>query len=255
MKNYKLYEIGGCIRDELLGLKSKDIDFAFEFDVEFIEKFKDEPPSGFYEVMNNILKKEGYEIFLETPNCFTTRAKFPNGHQYEGLTADFVLCRKETYPDPKTRIPKVEIGTLYDDQLRRDFCCNSIAKDDCGNLIDPFDGIKDIKNKILRCPIDAKTSFNDDPLRMLRALRFAITKGFIISADIDDVMTQDVAMWDKFKTVVSRERIRDEIYKMMKHDTVNTMKLLNEIDMFSDINILERIFENDLWLEPTNKKR
>lgn len=245
MKEFELYKIGGVIRDKLMGIKSKDIDYTFVFK-NIDPKIK---PEEYFNRMKKCLIQMGVTIWQERPDCYTIRGN--NGQE----DVDYVLARKETYPDTTSRIPIVQMGTLYDDQLRRDFRINTIAEDESGNLIDPFDGIKDIKNKILRCPIDAKTSFNDDPLRMLRALRFAITKGFIISADIDDVICQDVAMWDKFKTVVSRERIRDEIYKMMKHDTVNTMKLLNEIDMFSDINILERIFENDLWLEPTNKKR
>lgn len=252
-KNYKIYKCGGCVRDAILGLKSKDIDFSFEFNT-LDPTFS---PNDYFNVMNNILKSDGFEIFLETPEAFTTRARFPKGHQYEGLTADFVLCRKETYPNSETRMPVVEIGTLFDGLKRRDFCTNAIAEDEDGNLIDPFNGVQDIKDKVLRCPVDAKTSFNDDPLRMLRALRFSITKGFSMNQDILEVIKTDLAMWNKFstKSVISQERIRGEINKMCQFNTIASMKLLVELDKKSEINILERIFEETMWLKPTTEKR
>ena len=255
MKKYNLYKVGGCIRDNILGIKSKDIDYTFEFKKYFIQQYSYNKADWFYGQMNNILKEDGFEIFLETPEAFTTRARFPIGHQFEGLTADFVMARKESYPNKDTRMPVVEIGTLYDDQLRRDFTVNSIAEDENGNLIDPFGGIKDIERKILKCPIDAQISFNDDPLRMLRAIRFCITKDFFMDDDIDTVIRYDEKMWVKFEKVVSRERIRDEIYKMMKHNSVESMKLLIYLDNQSSIDIMGKIFKDDLWLEPTTKKR
>ena len=255
MKNYKLYIVGGYVRDKLLGLKSKDIDYAFEFNEDFIKKYKNLSPSDFYIMMNIMLKNEGFEIFLETPSCFTTRAKFPKGHINENLTADFVLCRKEVYLDENTRQPSVEIGNLYDDLERRDFKINAIAEDENGNLIDPFDGIKDIERKILKCPIDAQISFNNDPLRMLRAIRFCVTKDFYMDDDIDAVIRYDEKMWVKFEKVVSRERVRDEIYKMMRHNSIESMRLLTHLDNQSSIDIIGKIFKDDLWLEPTTKKK
>lgn len=259
MKNYKLYKVGGCVRDAILGLKSKDIDFSFEFTPKFIEMTKATTVSMnvYFITMRGILQNEGYEIFLETPEAFTIRARFPEGHQHEGLTADFVLCRKETYPDPNTRMPVVEIGTLFDDLKRRDFTMNAIAEDEDGNLIDPFDGQGAIKLKRLRCPVDASTSFNNDPLRMLRALRFSITKGFSMSQDIIKVIKTDLAMWNKFstKSVISQERIRGEMTKMFQFDSIASMKLLVELDKTSAINILERIFEEPMWIKPTTEKK
>ena len=245
MEKFKLYKIGGVIRDQLMGVKSKDIDYTFVFE-NIDPKIT---PQEYFAKMKDCLIQMGVTIWQERPDCYTIRGN--NGSD----DMDYVLARKESYPDPNSRIPVVEMGTLYDDQIRRDYNLNTIAEDDCGNLIDPFNGQEDIKNKILRCPIDAKTSFNDDPLRMLRALRFAITKGFKISDDINEVMTEDEVMWDKFDRVVSRERVREEIQKMFKYDTVSSMKLLVELDNFSDINILERIFKDDMWMEITNKKR
>lgn len=255
-KIYKLYICGGYVRDKLLGIKSKDIDYSFEFTQEFTSQFTTITPDMFYERMNEILEKEGFEIFLETPDCFTTRARFPKGHRHEKLTADFVMCRKETYPQSDSRKPKVEVGTLFDDLRRRDFTMNAIAEDEDGNLIDPFNGIQDIRDKIIRCPIDAETSFNDDPLRMLRALRFSITKDFDTCSDIDNIIISDTKMWSKFSEVVSQERIREEVYKMMKHDTVRTIQMLsNYHEMNGVINILGRIFAEGMWLKPTTEKK
>jgi tRNA nucleotidyltransferase/poly(A) polymerase len=258
MKNYKLYKVGGCIRDALLGVRSKDIDFTFEFSQEFVDSIhrkSDVTAEWFYHSMNNILKQDGFDIKLEVPEAFTTRALFPKDHKYAGLGADFVLARKETYPDPETRMPKVEIGTLFDDLQRRDFTVNAIAEDEDGILIDPFGGQADLKQGILRCPISAQTSFNDDPLRMLRALRFSITKNFTMDSSIERVILKDQEMWMKFLNVVSEERIRDEVYKMFKHDTIKTLRLLSDLEKLTDISVLKYIFGENMWLEPTTKKR
>ena len=251
MRNYKLYIVGGYVRDKLLGLKSKDIDYAFEFDEDFIKKYKNLSPSDFYTMMNIMLKNEGFEIFLETPSCFTTRAKFPKGHINENLTADFVLCRKEVYLDENTRQPSVEIGNLYDDLERRDFTVNAIAIAEDGILIDPFNGSEDLSNKILKCPINAKTSFNDDPLRAIRALRFIVTKNLEIDIDIKESLN-DMKMWEKFDKVVSRERVRDELHKMFKFDTFESLNIFKYIPETVIKNI---IFKNDIWLKPTAEKK
>lgn len=200
--------------------------------------------------MYDIIDKKG-KIYLSTPEAFTIRYK----DNVTGEAKDVVLARKETYPNPNSRMPEVRIGTLFDDLQRRDFCCNAIAEDEDGNLIDPFNGQKDIQDKILRCPIDAQTSFNDDPLRMLRALRFSITKGFGIPRDITDVINEDTDLWSKFSKVVSQERIREEVCKMMKHDSIGTIRLLSSFDDKSSLPILEKIFAEGMWLKPTTEKK
>lgn len=252
--NYKIYKVGGCVRDHLLGVKAKDIDYAFEFSDDFLSKFKTISPDMFYDRMNEILHSEGFEIFLETPSCFTTRARFPQGHEFEGEVADFVMCRKEEYLDANSRVPTVSMGSLLDDLSRRDFTINTIAMDEDGNIIDPFNGIQDIKQRTLRCPIDVTQSFNDDPLRMLRALRFSITKKFFMSHEVERVIKEDLEMWEKFSEVVSSERVREELTKMMKFDSITTMSLLVHFDKTSPISILKRIFRDEMWLMPTTKK-
>lgn len=225
---YNLYEVGGAVRDSFLGIKSKDIDYAFEF--------KD--PTSFdnvdvaYQTMNSILREQGFEIFLETPDCFTTRAKFPEGHQNEGLVADFVLCRKEvSYPEDSRR-PKVVLGTLYDDLERRDFTCNAIARTLDGEIIDPFNGVQAIKDKILITPLSPEKSMGDDPLRMLRALRFKITHGFDIDMDLFNVILYNEDVWGKFEKVVSPERIMEELNRMFNKNTKATMFLLSVVDRY-----------------------
>lgn len=123
---------------------------------------------------------EKFEIFLVTPDCYTIRARFPEGYKYQGV-ADFVMARKEVGYIPGTRTPIVEPGNLYDDLLRRDFTINAMAKDpDTGEIIDYFYGKHDITNALIRTPLDPVTTFDDDPLRILRAIRFAVTKRFTI---------------------------------------------------------------------------
>ena len=252
MKNYKLYIVGGFVRDKLLGVDSKDVDYAFEFSDEFFREFRTSTPNWFYREMNAILEAEGYEIFLETPDCFTTRAKFPKGHINEKLTADFVMCRKENYPDKTSRQPLVEVGNLYDDLLRRDFRLNAMALTEDGVLIDPFNGEKDLKNRILSCPIDAETSFMDDPLRAIRCLRFAATKNFLINDDCKFAL-RDRRIWEKFEVVVSRERVREELLKMFKYNTFLALKILN--DHVSPRVLRDVIFKDDMWLKPSVEKR
>ena len=238
----KIFEVGGCVRDELLGLESKDIDFTVVLDDTSLSV--DEG----WDKMLKWLRSEGFSLFLETKDCFTVRGKFPKGHKNEGLVGDFVMSRKEVGVIPGTRKPILELGTLEDDLMRRDFTVNSLCKDEDGKIIDLFEGIYDLRTKVLRTPLDPMITLLDDPLRMLRGLRFSITKGFIIDSKLWDCML-DHRVLDKLKEVVSHERMREEITKMMKHDTIKSLKLLNKIP-----GLMEVIFSNGMWLMPTTKK-
>jgi tRNA nucleotidyltransferase/poly(A) polymerase len=239
----KLFTVGGCIRDKLLGLKSKDIDFTFVCeDSQTVE-------GGWIE-MRNWMKINGFEIFLETPDCFTIRAKFPKDHKNAGLVADFVMARKEVGYTYGTRRPILELGTLEDDLIRRDFTLNAMAEDEDGNLIDLFGGQEDLKAGILRTPLPAGQTMMDDPLRFLRALRFSITKGFSIHTDIFKAMEQS-DIKEKLRVTVSAERIREEVFKMMKHDTVKSLKLLHQVDQEFLPGFIELVFDRGLWLKPT----
>lgn len=240
--DFTFYEVGGKVRDELLGLQSKDIDYVAVPSVEFIKEISS--VDEMFEILEASLRNQRFEIFLVTPNCYTIRARFPVGHVHSGV-ADFVMARKEIGYVEGTRTPIIKPGTLYDDLERRDFTLNALAKDVDGNIIDYFGGIRDLENKMLKTPLDTKTTFDDDPLRILRAIRFSITKGFTIPDD----MWYEIDGYD-YKTkmfVVSKERIREELLKCFQHDTMKTLRTLQEYERLT-----EYIFkDNKLWLKPT----
>jgi tRNA nucleotidyltransferase/poly(A) polymerase len=238
---FKFYEVGGKIRDEILGLQSKDVDYVAVPSESLLEKYKS--AHEMFVVLETFLLNEKFEIFLSTPDCFTIRAKFPKDHKYQGV-ADFVMARKEIGYVEGTRTPIVIPGTLKDDLERRDFTVNAMAKGDDGKIIDLFDGMNDLKRMVLITPLPPEQTFNDDPLRVLRAVRFAITKGF--SLKFLDYYINNYDYGNKM-SVVSTDRIREELYKCFKHDTMGTL------DMLNDYPTLKRyIFENKLmWLKPT----
>lgn len=239
---FTFFEVGGKVRDELLGLKSKDVDYVAVPDQDLIRDV--ESAHTMFNILEGFLKEEGFEIFLITPDCFTIRAKFPKEHVYSGV-ADFVMARKEVGYISGTRTPIIKPGSLYDDLERRDFTLNALAKDSEGNIIDYFNGINDLRNGVLKTPLDTETTFNDDPLRILRAIRFSITKGFEIPSDMwHDIYHYD---YENKMHVVSHERIREELLKCFKFDTLETLEKLRQFP-----NLTDYIFkENKLWLKPT----
>ena len=242
----QIFEVGGCVRDEIIGVHTNDIDFTFV--LENTEQTVDE---GWDEMLSH-LKTEGFKIFLETKDCFTVRAKFPKGHVNEGLVADFVMARKVVGYIDGTRQPILELGTLEDDLTRRDFTLNALAKDLDGNIIDLFDGQTHLSQKVLITPLEPIKTFMDDPLRMIRALRFSITKGFDIHPTVWNAIFTP-GLIEKLSEVVSQERIQGEVMKMMKHDTVKTLRLLSVIDK-KDSNLIEIMFKDKMWLMPTTKQ-
>jgi poly(A) polymerase len=240
----QIFKVGGCVRDKFLGVDSKDIDFTFVLDE------LDQTVEQGFQIMTEWMTERGFEIFLSTPDCFTIRARFPKDHQFTGMVADFVMARKEVGYVEGTRRPILELGTLHDDLLRRDFTVNAIAESVDGEIIDPFGGVADLKLGILRTPLPAEQTMMDDPLRILRALRFQITKGFSIHEDIWMAMGQPEIL-EKLKTTVSAERIRDEVFKMMKQDTPMTIKVLSLVDNHSIPGFIDLVFGRGLWLKPT----
>lgn len=245
MREFKFYEVGGKVRDEILEIESKDVDYVAVPGDGLLEEIT--YADTMFSVLETYLRGEGFEIFLVTPDCFTIRAKFPKDHKYQGV-ADFVMARKEVGYIPGTRTPIVVPGSLYDDLERRDFTLNALAKDEDGKIIDFFDGLKHLKAGQLITPLDCKVTFDDDPLRILRAVRLCITKGFYMGAYMDGVI-QDYDYENKMK-VVSIERIREELFKCFKHDTVKTLKYLHEFPALRNY-----VFQdNILWLKPTLEK-
>jgi len=243
---FKFFEVGGCVRDEILGLKSKDIDYVAVPNENLLDKYKD--AYEMFVILETYLSSEKFEIFLSTPECFTIRAKFPKGHKYQGV-ADFVMARKEIGYVEGTRQPIIVPGTLYDDLIRRDFTLNALAKDEDGNIIDYFDGMWALDAKMLITPLDSRTTMLDDPLRLIRAFRFSITKDFTISPRVWETCLMDSVV-NKLEEVVSQERIREEVFKMMKHDTIKSL------DLFYDINrinpkLIQIMFGRGMRLKPT----
>lgn len=240
----KIYSVGGSVRDKLLGVKSNDLDYVVVIDEPSLSL------QGGYNEMKSYMLREGFDIFLETPEMVTIRGRFPKGHKHEGNTGDFVLARKEVGYEEGTRRPILELGSLVNDLERRDFTINAMAEDEDGNIIDLFGGREDLKNKILRTPLDPNITFMDDGLRILRGIRFSITKDFNLSHSTLQAMSNPEVI-TKLAKVVSQERIREELLKMFKHDTIRTIKILTTVDKHYCNGILDLCLGGNMWLKPT----
>jgi tRNA nucleotidyltransferase/poly(A) polymerase len=240
----KIFEVGGKVRDELLGLKSKDADFAFVLtEQEAIGLSIDDA----FMFMSDWMLAMGFQIFLSKPDCVTIRARFFNSSQ----TADFVLAKRElkVMPgncEPTVVQPRVVPGSLEDDLLRRDFTVNAMAKARSGELIDLFDGQKDLSDKVLRTPIDPRVTLADDPLRALRAVRFSVKLGFHLDAELVDAL-HDPAL-PELMAQVSSDRVREELARSMKIDTWGTLQMLQQLPEALVRSWLDR---PGMWLMPT----
>lgn len=193
----EVYVIGGFVRDHILGRvhPDKDIDIVVIGD----------GPAMARAVAREISRDIRVTVF----KTFGT-AMF----RYENNDIEFVGARKESY-SAESRKPSVKPGTLEDDQNRRDFTINALAislnRDNPGEVLDPFGGLDDLRNGIIRTPLDPDTTFSDDPLRMMRAVRFATQLGFSID---EETMTSISRNADRIK-IVSAERITTELNKIM----------------------------------------
>ena len=195
-RGQSVYVVGGYVRDLLLGRKSPtDIDFVT--DSRGIELAQAVAKSINPETKVSIFKTYGTAMF-----------------RYENLELEFVGARKESY-SADSRNPQVEQGTLEDDQKRRDFTVNAMAislnKDNFGELIDPFNGMEDMEQKILRTPLEPVQTYSDDPLRMMRAIRFASTLGFSIEQKSLEAIEKEA----KRIEIITVERIMVEFNKIM----------------------------------------
>jgi len=145
--------------------------------------------------------------------------------RFEEIEIEFVGARKESYSE-NSRNPEVEIGTLEDDQNRRDFTINALAfslnKNDFGKLLDPFNGLKDLEDKLLKTPLNPDITYSDDPLRMMRAIRFASQLNFKIEENSLNAITNNSVRLD----IITRERIMDEFNKIMLSDVPSVGLLL-----------------------------
>ena len=189
------YVIGGFVRDLILNRPSPDIDVVTI-------------GSGI-QLAEMVAKKLGPNIQVSVFKNYGTAML-----KYQSLEVEFVGARKESYNED-SRNPIVEDGTLEEDQNRRDFTINALAiclnSKRFGELIDPFGGIQDIENKILRTPLEPGITFSDDPLRMMRAIRFATQLGFTIEAKTLEAITLN----KKRIHIISKERIGEELNKII----------------------------------------
>lgn len=189
------YVVGGYVRDLFLERPSNDIDVVVVGSgISVAEGLKDE-----------LGKRAKLSVFR---NFGTAQVK------YKDLEVEFVGARKESYSHD-SRKPIVEDGTLEDDQNRRDFTINALAvclnQARFGELVDPFDGLTDLEDGIIRTPLDPDVTFSDDPLRMLRCIRFATQLNFYIEDETFDALERNA---DRIK-IISGERIQEELNKIM----------------------------------------
>ena len=256
--NLECYVIGGFVRDYIIKKSiPKDIDIVVVGDgIEFAnyvsKKIKNTPKV-------TIFKTYGTAMF-----------------RYNDLEIEFVGARKESYNE-NSRNPKVVTGTLEDDQNRRDFTINSMAfslnKKNYGALVDPFNGLKDIENKLIKTPLSPEVTYNDDPLRMLRAIRFATKLNF----EIDKSSLKSIESLSSRIKIITKERIVVELNKILLTDKpsigftllekcgllkyilpeITSLKGIDEIEgqthkdnFYHTLEVLDNICQhtNDLWL-------
>lgn len=243
----EFFEVGGCVRDDLLGIKTKDVDFAVE--MTGMKELAD-TPENMFNIMRGYLAGAGFKEFEVKPEFFTIRAQVPDGHELMKRTrvADFVMCRKEGPYSDGRRPDWVEIGDIFDDLARRDFTMNAIARDLDGQLIDPHFGVNDINSGLIRFVGDPYQRIREDGLRVLRALRFSVTKNFFIHPETSFAMKSKDAI-EALSHGIADERIQQEIDKMMHHDSIKSILLLNQYPQ-----LLPVIFGGKVRLAATMKK-
>ena len=214
--NQTVYIVGGYVRDLLMQRKAPtDIDFVTE-------------QSGI-----ELAKAVGKELGDLKVSVFKTYGTAMI--KYQDLDLEFVGARKESYSED-SRKPAVETGTLEDDQKRRDFTVNALAislnAENFGELIDPFNGREDMQNKILRTPLEPAQTYSDDPLRMMRAIRFASVLHFNIEKNSLEAIKQEA---ERIK-IVSMERIMVEFNKIMLSEKPSVgLKLMEETTLLEKI--------------------
>lgn len=229
------FEVGGVVRDDIMGVKSNDVDYTVT------------APS--FEDMRQFIIDNGMKIVVETPEFFTIRAVAREPFQGRKGGLDFVWAREEGPYSDGRRPDWVKPGTLFMDQQRRDFTFNAIAKDENGTLIDPFNGRKDIDAGIIRAVGDPMERLEEDALRALRAVRFSVTKGFVIESDLYlaiDSMKISKMIMDQ----ISDERIQQELSKMFRYDTVKSIRRLADFRYLTDA-----MFAGSVSLDATMKQR
>jgi tRNA nucleotidyltransferase/poly(A) polymerase len=225
----KLYEVGGSIRDEFLGVPTKDRDYCVIAES--------------YDAMKTYLLEQGAKIYLERPEFVAIRCRMP------GLgDSDFVLGRKDGFYSDGRHPDSVEIVTDIREELaRRDFTINAMARDvETGEIIDPFDGKLDLSRRLIKFVGNPLDRLMEDKLRAFRALRFSVTKRFNFSIA---TMTAIEKLIPSDFDSVSTERIREELFKMFR---VNTKLAFTYL--FSHYpNLGKLVLDRGIWFKPTTE--
>lgn len=237
-----IYEVGGFVRDHLLGIPSKDRDCTVVID---------QPDLTVEEglaILREWLTDNGYVIFVDTPEHATIRAHPP---ERTGLTADFVLARTEgPYTDGR-RPDWVKVGTLSDDLRRRDFTVNAMARQvGTDDILDFHNGLMDLSTRTLRFVGEPMDRIIEDPLRVMRAIRFAVTKGFTLSpltaAALADPHVPDLLC------NVSEERRENELRNMFAN--ARSTDVVQHLASFGT-DMLDAMFTGRVRLTATLRKR
>lgn len=224
----QFFEVGGALRDALMGKPSKDLDYAVE------------APS--FEVMKLELVKRGLEIFLVKPEYLTIRAKTRGG-----LVADYALCRRDSTETDGRRPNYVQPASILEDLARRDFTVNAMARTEAGQLLDPYGGREHCASKTLEFVGDPRQRIREDGLRVLRGYRFVVTHDMLPTTDTEDALNSSLAASMLHR--VSPDRMREELAKMFEHDTLKSMRLFRGLSTM----IHRAIFRDGLRLAPTMK--
>ena len=219
------YLIGGFVRDKILGRETTDADIVcmgdgIELAKETAKQFNPPPQVSYFKNFGTAQIKINLTNFNDSgqvsPLSATEQSESWERSSVEGASFDieFVGARKESYRFD-SRNPDVEPGSMKDDQDRRDFTINALAislnENDFGKLVDPFGGLNDLENKIIKTPLAPSLTFSDDPLRMMRAIRFATQLGF----SIEENTWQGIKDCAKRIKIISQERITDELNKII----------------------------------------
>ena len=227
---FPTFLVGGALRDELLGVPSKDLDFLVL------------APS--FDAMREMLVEQGADIFVEKPEFLTIRCK----HPVLGV-ADFATGRVDGESSDGRRPDSVKVTTnIVQDLARRDFTCNAMAKSVVtGAILDLFDGQIAIRSGLIVCVGNPDDRLREDKLRAFRALRFAVTKNF----DIDLELQEAIKRLNKADFhAISTERIRDELAKMFTVSAGKSFRWLAEFPCLDEI-----IEDRGIWFKPTTEKK
>jgi tRNA nucleotidyltransferase (CCA-adding enzyme) len=245
MENFTFYEVGGCVRDSLLGLPTKDVDFSV-----VAQEGQFETVESAFAALEAQLLEQGFKVFESKPEYQTIRAQVPAGHPLRQRVkdADFVLARKDGPYSDGRRPDYVLPGSLEDDIFRRDYTANALARTVEGDLVDLVGGQEDLGNRVLRFVGKGEERVQEDGLRVVRGLRFMVTKGLSPEWKTWNVLTSSLAAESLGKVAV--ERIREELVKMLRADTLASLRLLYSLP----VPLQEAIFRDGLRLDATLAK-